>query len=119
MSNEPHSVSTADNTAEQQAELEVTAIDQLDQARRWRLMLGRYSDQNLSEAPLNAKQLQMERQLDYLYQNEYKRRGIEQGKSRHGSLDASQLTAINWLDQSRKLFPKSTFERMQKHAIER
>ena len=119
MSNEPHSVSTADNTAEQQTELEAAAIDQLDQARRWRLMLGRYSDQNLSEAPLNAKQLQMERQLDYLYQNEYKRRGIEQGKSRHGSLDASQLTAINWLDQSRKLFPKSTFERMQKHAIER
>lgn len=91
----------------------------MDLARRWRLMLGRYSDQNLHQANLDAKQLNMERQLDYLYQNEYKRRGIEQGKSRHGSLDASQLTAINWLDQSRKLFPKSTFERMQKHAIER
>ncbi|WP_089606160.1 VWA domain-containing protein [Acinetobacter piscicola] len=96
-----------------------TALDQMDQARRWRLMLGRYADQNLSAATLSGDQLKLERNLDYLYQNEYKRRGIEQGKNRHGGLEASQLNAINWLNQSRKLFPKSTFERMQKQAIER
>jgi len=94
-------------------------LDKMDQARRWRLMLGRYADQNLSAATLSGDQLKLERNLDYLYQHEYKRRNIEQGKSRHGGLEASQLNAINWLNQSRKLFPKSTFERMQKQAIER
>ncbi|MFU8925843.1 VWA domain-containing protein [Acinetobacter puyangensis] len=91
----------------------------LEHARRWRLILGRYADKNLQQANLSGDQLQLERSLDFLYQQEYKRRGIEQGKNRHGSLDASQLTAINWLNQSRKLFPKSTFERMQKQALER
>lgn len=94
-------------------------LDSMDQARRWRLMLGRYADQNLATATLSADQLKLERNLDYLYENEYRRRGIEQGKNRHGGLEGSQLTAINWLNQSRKLFPKSTFERMQKQAIER
>lgn len=91
----------------------------LEQARRWRLILGRYADQDLQQAQMNAQQLKMERQLDFLYQNEYQRRGVQQGENRHGGLDASQLTAIHWLNQSRKLFPKSTFERMQQHAIER
>lgn len=95
------------------------ALDTLEQARRWRLMLGRYADQNLSQANLSTEQLKIERNLDYLYQQEYKRRGVEQSKNRHGGLEASQLTAINWLNQSRKLFPKSTFERMQRQAIER
>ncbi|KAA8734320.1 VWA domain-containing protein [Acinetobacter qingfengensis] len=93
--------------------------DPLEQARRWRLILGRYADKNLQQANLSGQQLQLERSLDFLYQHEYKRRGIHQHQHRHGSLDASQLTAINWLNQSRKLFPKSTFERMQKQAIER
>ncbi|MDN5433474.1 MAG: VWA containing CoxE family protein, partial [Acinetobacter sp.] len=97
----------------------LASLDAMDQARRWRLMLGRYADQNLSAAALSGDQLKLERNLDYLYQNEYKRRGIQQGKNRHGGLEASQLNAINWLNQSRKLFPKSTFERMQKQAIER
>lgn len=95
------------------------SLDPMESARRWRLILGRYSDQSLSGAQLSGDQLKLERNLDYLYQNEYKKRGLQQNKSRHGGLEGSQLTAINWLNQSRKLFPKSTFERMQKHALER
>ncbi len=94
-------------------------LDPLESARRWRLILGRYSDQTLSGAQLSGDQLKLERNLDYLYQNEYKKRGLQQAKNRHGGLEGSQLTALNWLNQSRKLFPKSTFERMQKHALER
>lgn len=94
-------------------------LDELAQARRWRLILGRYADQHLAQANLSGEQLKLERSLDYLYRHEYQRRGIEQDSNRHGSLDASQLTAINWLNQSRQLFPKSTYERMQKHALER
>ena len=52
------------------------ALDAMDQARRWRLMLGRYADQNLSAATLSGEQLKLERNLDYLYQNEYKRRSM-------------------------------------------
>lgn len=99
-----------------------TTLDNIEQARRWRLILGRYADQSLQDANLSGTQLKIEQTLDFLYQHEYKRRGVEQNKNRHGKgggLNASQFTAINWLNQSRKLFPKSTFERMQKQALER
>lgn len=92
----------------------------LETARRWRLILGRYADKELDNANLSADELKLERCLDYLYQNEYKKRGIKQKNGvRGGGLESSQLTAINWLNQSRKLFPKSTFERMQHHALDR
>ena len=94
-------------------------IDALEQARRWRLILGRYADKRLQEANLSQGQLKIEQTLDFLYQHEYRKRGVQQNKNRHGGLEASQLTAVNWLNQSRKLFPKSTFERMQKQALER
>lgn len=92
-----------------------------EQARRWRLILGRYAKASLEQAQFGVEEHRLERALDYLYQHEYQRRGIEQQRqSGLGvGLEGSQLTAINWLNQSRKLFPKSTFERMQSHAIER
>ena len=73
----------------------------------------------LGQATFNADDLKIERTLDFLYRREYQRRGLRQERGRHGSLDASQLTAVNWLNQARKLFPNSTFERMQSQAIER
>lgn len=92
-----------------------------EQARRWRLILGRYAKASLEQAQFGVEEHRLERALDYLYQHEYQRRGIEQQRQSGlgGGLEGSQLTAINWLNQSRKLFPKSTFERMQSHAIER
>nr|WP_314265024.1 VWA domain-containing protein [uncultured Moellerella sp.] len=89
------------------------------QAKRWRLVLGQYADNALGQAQFNGEDLKIERTLDFLYRREYQRRGLRQDKGRHGSLDASQLTAVNWLNQARKLFPSSTFERMQSQAIER
>ena len=90
-----------------------------DTAARWRLVLGRYSDRALNQVQLDAEQLRLERTLDYLYNREYEGRGQVAGQSRHGSLDNSQLTAVNWLNNARKLFPQSTFERVQTQAIER
>lgn len=90
-----------------------------DTAARWRLVLGRYSDRALNQVQLDAEQLRLERTLDYLYNREYDGRGQVAGQSRHGSLDNSQLTAVNWLNSARKLFPQSTFERVQTQAIER
>ena len=89
------------------------------QAKRWRLVLGQYADNALGQAKFSGEDLKIERTLDFLYRREYQRRGLRQDKGRHGSLDASQLTAVNWLNQARKLFPSSTFERMQSQAIER
>lgn len=100
-----------------------------DSLARWRLILGRYSDKALSDVALNNEQMRLERSLDYLYNREYDNRGDMLGKRRGqmgsrlsgqgGSLDDSQLTAINWLNQAQDLFPKSTFERVQNHAFER
>lgn len=86
--------------------------------RRWRLILGRYAEQALNQAQLSGQDLKLERTLDYLYNREYNKRGLAGGE-RHGSLDDSQVTAINWLNQARDLFPQSTFERMQVQAIDR
>lgn len=93
----------------------------IEQARRWRLILGRYAKETLQHAQFGVQEHRLEQALDYLYQNEYQRRGIEQqaNSGQGGGLGGSQLTAINWLNQSQKLFPKSTYERMQTHAIER
>lgn len=83
------------------------------------MILGHYADEALGQAAFDAQDLKVERTLDYLYRREYQRRGLKQEGGRHGSLDQSQLTAVNWLNQARKLFPSSTFERMQSQAIER
>ncbi|MEQ9872532.1 VWA domain-containing protein [Pectobacterium brasiliense] len=93
--------------------------DKEKNGKRWRLILGHYADEALGNAAFDANDLKVERTLDYLYRREYQRRGLKQEGGRHGSLDQSQLTAVNWLNQARKLFPSSTFERMQSQAIER
>ncbi|MEI7088466.1 VWA domain-containing protein [Pectobacterium versatile] len=93
--------------------------DKEKNGKRWRLILGHYADEALGKAAFDAHDLKVERTLDYLYRREYQRRGLKQEGGRHGSLDQSQLTAVNWLNQARKLFPNSTFERMQSQAIER
>ncbi|MBN3216910.1 VWA domain-containing protein [Pectobacterium polaris] len=93
--------------------------DKEKNGKRWRLILGHYADEALGDATFDAQDLKVERTLDYLYRREYQRRGLKQEGGRHGSLDQSQLTAVNWLNQARKLFPSSTFERMQSQAIER
>ncbi|MCO4314182.1 VWA domain-containing protein [Pectobacterium versatile] len=93
--------------------------DKEKNGKRWRLILGHYADEALGKAAFDAHDLKVERTLDYLYHREYQRRGLKQEGGRHGSLDQSQLTAVNWLNQARKLFPSSTFERMQSQAIER
>lgn len=87
--------------------------------RRWRLILGRYATQPLSSAPLSAGDWKIDEALEYLYGREYEGRGLDRAANRGGSLDPSQLRAIDWLTRSRKLFPHEVFERMQSQAIER
>ncbi len=86
--------------------------------RRWRLILGRYADPSLSrQAAYNQSDIQLNQSLDYLYDREYDERGL--AKAQGGSLDPSQIRAIDWLNRTRKLFPHAVFERIQSQAIER
>lgn len=84
--------------------------------RRWRLALGRYAERSLGV--VNGRDAEADRVLDYLYSREFKKRGQQFGKG-HGSLDPTQLTAIDWLGKARALFPRTVFETLQTHALDR
>lgn len=89
--------------------------------RRWRLVLGRYA-QPLENGHWSQADGRLDASLDYLYGREYERKGLLRAGGSSGgggSLDPSQLRAIDWLQQARKLFPQEVFERVQGHAIER
>ena len=82
--------------------------------RRWRLILGRYSEKGLSG--LAATDERIDKALDFLYDREYQNRGLARDRS-GGSLDPTQIKALTWLGEARKLFPKSVFETLQEHAL--
>lgn len=84
-------------------------------ARRWRLVLGRYAEGQL---PTGRSDAGLETTLAYLYDREYTARGHRHAKG-GGSLDPSALTAINWLGRAQRLFPTSTLQRMQRDAVTR
>src|SRR5262245_45670180 len=87
-----------------------------DGQRRWRLALGRYSQNSLGG--LGGRDADADRVLDYLYAREYAKRGLAFGKG-PGSLDPTQMTAINWLGKARSVFPNAVFETLQSHALDR
>lgn len=90
--------------------------------RRWRLMLGRYAQHGCSGATFEGADERMERALDYLYGREYDGRGMrDRGKEggRGGSLDPSQLSVPQWLNEVRNLFPQDVYEQIQNHALDR
>lgn len=82
-------------------------------------MLGRYAAQPLGHAQFSGDDWRLEQALEYLYGREYDGRGLARPENRAGSLDPSALRAVDWLNRSRKLFPRDVFDRMQTQAIER
>lgn len=107
----------AENVAVEPVVTKRPVIDQ-EAARRWRLVLGRYSQEAL---PVQAGDGRLERALSYLYDREYTSRGLQVsgGRGGGGSLDPSALRALDWLGAAGELFPKATFERMQVDAVGR
>ena len=88
--------------------------------KRWRMVLGRYSEAGLGASDLDASERRIDRALDFLYARELARRGLRQQPGpRAGTLDPSSLTALDWIAEVRRLFPKSAFETIQSHAIDR
>jgi Mg-chelatase subunit ChlD len=87
--------------------------------QRWRLVLGRYAERRTSQGAgggLGENEQRLDRALDYLYGREYRNRGLREGG---GSLDASQLEVVKWLEEIGDLFPRDTAEVVQKHALDR
>lgn len=86
---------------------------------RWRMVLGKYAKPSMPDC-LSEGQGRMADALELLYSREYKERGVRQDqKLAPGSLDPSQLNVPTWLNEIKELFPKSTCEKIEKHALER
>jgi len=86
---------------------------------RWRLVLGKYAQPSMPNC-LTGGQERMADALELLYSREYKGRGVRQdSRLGPGSLDPSQLNVPRWLGEIRELFPKSTCEKITKHALDR
>ncbi|MEV8376213.1 VWA domain-containing protein [Kribbella sp. NPDC056861] len=116
----------------------------MSQVERWRLVLGRYAEQQLGSPKAGSHQARMDAALEYLYRREYSGRGVRpgegdgigpgggadgqgpggqgadgQGGGRQGGLGDSVLTLVDWLGEVRELFPRRTAEIVEKHALDR
>lgn len=90
------------------------------QLRRWRMVLGRYSERQLGDVGPGGRERRMDQALDYLYARELAQRGLRRGPGPKGaSLDPSSIDALDWIGEVRKLFPQSAFETIQSHAVDR
>ena len=102
---------------------------------RWRLVLGRYANAQLSSTTAGGDQARMEAALDYLYGREYDGRGVREGSGTGdgpGSGDSggpsrlgpggsgpSAPALVEWLSEVRELFPRETAEIVERHALDR
>ena len=89
---------------------------------RWRLILGKQSDQELefNGSDREVRSLEdMESLLEYLYEqaagDDVRQEG---GADRKGGTGKSNLNAAKWITKVRKLFPKQTAEVLEKQALE-
>lgn len=85
-----------------------------DALQRWRLLLGEPSQGALGGLAGAAQAA--DAALEWLYGRDPERalRG-----ERSGSLDASQLTTPDWINDIHRLFPQEVIERMERDAVER
>ncbi|MDP4146327.1 MAG: VWA domain-containing protein [Bacillota bacterium] len=84
---------------------------------KWRLILGKYSKNNISFS--GDSYIEMENLLDYIYGREYGESSGVRRDNRSGGREGSQLTVPSWINKIRELFPKNTVEILEKHALEK
>lgn len=97
----------------------MTDKNQTETLNKWRLILGKNSEQHISfggDAQETGLYESMESTLDFLY-------GMEHGddvlrSDRHGGLEASMPHAAQWIEKVRRLFPKRTVEILEKQALD-
>ncbi|MGW0780933.1 VWA domain-containing protein [Streptomyces sp. NPDC002913] len=85
---------------------------------RWRLILGSAAESRTG--PLGEEAGARDAALDWLYGRDpgLRTRGVRP-TGRTGGSGPSQVTAIDWLDDIHRLFPKETIERLERDAVER
>ena len=103
-------------TADGKASQPLTA-EQTRRLLRWRMALGRYSDNRLGSSGLQAEDLRRDQLLERIYAERGRQRGLRLGGNRKGSLDPSQIAIPDWLSESRRLSPASVFETIQGQAL--
>ncbi|MFD7496059.1 VWA domain-containing protein [Streptomyces sp. NPDC059832] len=88
---------------------------------RWRLILGSAAEQHTG--PLGPGNAGRDAALDWLYGRDpdLARRGVRRSGAapREGGDGPSAVTAIDWLDDIHRLFPKETIERLERDAVEK
>ncbi|MEV6208276.1 VWA domain-containing protein [Kitasatospora sp. NPDC051914] len=88
---------------------------------RWRLILGAPAER--ATGPLGRDAAARDAALEWLYGRDadLERRGVRSGPSgtRTGGDGPSRVTAVDWLDDVHRLFPKETVERLERDAVER
>lgn len=94
-------------------------MNENDITSRWRLILGKNSEQHLSFN--DDSYYDLEETLDYLYNRGDDTDGgsdLDRERVQKGGQGASQLTIVNWLENVRELFPTEVSNKIEKHAIE-
>ncbi|MFF0739926.1 VWA domain-containing protein [Streptomyces sp. NPDC004111] len=94
---------------------------------RWRLILGEPAER--CTGGLSGRGAARDAALEWLYGRdpELARRGVRgsgggeaaRGDSRQGGNGPSAVTAVDWIDEVHRLFPKETVERLERDAVER
>lgn len=87
---------------------------------RWRLVLGSAAER--CTGPLGPHAAARDAALEWLYgrDTDLEQRGVRRGAptGRTGGDGPSQVTAVDWLDDIHRLFPKETIERLERDAVE-
>ncbi|WP_100403986.1 VWA domain-containing protein [Bacillus sp. FJAT-42315] len=83
---------------------------------RWRLVLGKFAEEQLPLEDNQAEFKEVDDVLDFLYHREYGEDGeVRQRQAGQGS---SVLTVPAWITKIRELFPKETVEILEKQALD-
>ncbi|WP_051943595.1 VWA domain-containing protein [Streptacidiphilus rugosus] len=87
---------------------------------RWRLILGQAAER--CTGPLGPQAAARDAALEWLYgrDTDLEQRGERRATpaGRTGGDGPSQITAVDWLDDIYRLFPKETIERLERDAVE-
>ncbi len=86
---------------------------------RWRLILGKNASENISFRNAPVSYMEMEDLLDFLYSREQEGEETGARDSRAGGSGASSVTVMEWIKKIRELFPQSTVEIMERHALDK
>lgn len=97
----------------------MSGMQNTEQLNKWRLMLGRYADDQLPFGDGSAGMRRIDHVLDFLYSREYGEDEGVRSPERMGGSEDSHLTVSKWINEVNSLFPKETIEVLEKQALDR